>query len=170
MSDKWNLISWIVRQVRRQTSCMDLSFRHQRKRFFRCITHTECDIKGATKSYFTHYSCVVIVFFNTALCRLAFSTVSFRKLVFHPVFSLNQDIKIGVIMYVFWHVNENSPFINNKLLAKILQYYVKTCLWRCFEFFKKNSFIKESVKQSKNKECKKRYHKKSQLRKILKYV
>ena len=46
-------------------------------------------IKGATKSYFTHYSCVVIVFFNTA----AFSTVSFRKLVFClSVLSLNQDI------------------------------------------------------------------------------
>ena len=55
--------------------------------------------KGATKSYFTHYSFVVIVFFNTALCRSAFSTVSFRKLVFClSVFSLNQDIKIYVIM------------------------------------------------------------------------
>ena len=29
-----------------------------------------------------------------------------------------------------------------------------------FEFFKKNSFIKKSVEQSKNKECKKRYYKK----------
>ena len=26
-------------------------------------------IKGATKSYFTHYPCVVIILFNTALCR-----------------------------------------------------------------------------------------------------
>ena len=41
----------------------------------------------------------VIVFFNTALCRSAFSTVSFRKLVFClSVLSLNQDIKIYVIM------------------------------------------------------------------------
>ena len=38
--------------------------------------------KGAKKSYYTQYSCVVIVLFNTALCRSAFSTVSFRKLVF----------------------------------------------------------------------------------------
>ena len=38
--------------------------------------------KGATKSYFTHYSCVVIVLFNRALRKYAFSTVSFRKLVF----------------------------------------------------------------------------------------
>ena len=39
-------------------------------------------IKGATKSYFTNYSFVVIVLFNTALCRSAFSTVFFIKLVF----------------------------------------------------------------------------------------
>ena len=56
-------------------------------------------IKGATKWYFTHYPCVVIILFNTALCRSAFSTVSFRKLVFGlSVLSLNQDIKICVIM------------------------------------------------------------------------
>ena len=57
------------------------------------------NVKGATKSYFTLYSCMVIVLFNTALCRSAFSTVSFRKLVFGlSVLSLNQDIKICVIM------------------------------------------------------------------------
>ena len=44
------------------------------------LNYTE--LKGATKSYFTHYSCVVIVLFNTALCRSSFSTVSFIKLVF----------------------------------------------------------------------------------------
>ena len=50
--------------------------------------------KGATKSYFTHYSCVVIVLFNTDLCRSASSTVSFRKLGFRlSALSLNQDIK-----------------------------------------------------------------------------
>ena len=55
--------------------------------------------KGAMKLYFKHYSCVVIVLFNTSLCRSAFSTVSFRKLVFRfSVLSLNQDIKISVIM------------------------------------------------------------------------
>ena len=55
---------------------------------------------------------------------------------------------------------------------KVLQCYVKTCFQRCFEFFKKKkkSFIKKSVEQVKNKECKKPYHKKSQLRKFFKYV
>ena len=55
--------------------------------------------KGATKSHFTNYSCVVIVLLNTALCRSAFSTVSFRKQVFRlSVLSLNQGIKLCVIM------------------------------------------------------------------------
>ena len=39
-----------------------------------------------------------------------------------------------------------------------------------FEFFKKKKIEKKSVGQSKNKECKKRYHKISQLRKSIKYT
>ena len=43
--------------------------------------------------------CVVIVLLNTVLCRSAFCTVSFTKLVFRlPVLSLSQDLKICVIM------------------------------------------------------------------------
>ena len=61
---------------------------------------------------------------------------------------------------------KNSRFINNKLFIKILQYYVKTCFQRCFDFFKKKSFIKKSVEQSKNKECKKGYHKKKSATKV----
>ena len=40
------------------------------------------DFKGAAKSYFTHYSFVVFILFNTGLCKSAFSTNSFRKLFF----------------------------------------------------------------------------------------
>ena len=40
-------------------------------------------LKGATKSYFTQYSSVVFILFNTGLCKSAFSTNSFRKLVFY---------------------------------------------------------------------------------------
>ena len=47
-------------------------------KFFRIAVH----IKGATKSYFTHYSFVVFIFLNTGLCMSAFSTNSFRKLLF----------------------------------------------------------------------------------------
>ena len=88
--------------------------------------------KGATKSYLTRYFCVVIAFFNTALCRSAFSKVYFRKLVFRlSALSLNQDIKKTSSCYVILICNfvltlyKNSPFINNKLFIKILQYYVK---------------------------------------------
>ena len=107
-------------------------------------------IKGATKSWFTHYSFVVIVLFNTVLCRCTYSTVSFRKLVFRlSVHSLKEDIKICVIMICSFvlTIYKNSPFINNKLFAKALQYYVKTCFQKCFAFFKKiaNSFIKKGV-------------------------
>ena len=85
--------------------------------------------KGATKSYFTHYSCVVIVFFNTDLCRSAFSTVSFRKLVF-LCFLWIKTLKYASSCYVILIYNfvltlyKNSPFINNKLFMKILQYYM----------------------------------------------
>ena len=39
-------------------------------------------LKGATKLYFTHYSCVVIILFSTRLYQSVFSTYSFGKLVF----------------------------------------------------------------------------------------
>ena len=44
-------------------------------------------VKGATKSYYTQYLGIFIVLFNTALYRSAFSTVSFRKLVFFLSFN-----------------------------------------------------------------------------------
>ena len=61
------------------------------------------NVKGGTKLYLTHYSCVVLILFNTGLCWSAFSRISFRKLVFRfSVFSvffvLSQDIKICVII------------------------------------------------------------------------
>ena len=82
------------------------------------------NIKGAMKSYFTQYSCVVIVLFNTALCRSTFSTVSFTNLVFRlSVLSLNQDIKYAssyyvtlICSFVLTLYNKNSPFINKKLI------------------------------------------------------
>ena len=43
--------------------------------------------KGATKMYFKHYSCVVIILFNTGLCSSAFSGISFRKLAFCACFA-----------------------------------------------------------------------------------
>ena len=40
--------------------------------------------KGATKFYFTHYWCVVIVLFNTSFCKSVFYADSFGKLFFYP--------------------------------------------------------------------------------------
>ena len=57
---------------------------------------------------------------------------------------------------------KNSPFINAKLFKNML-------LDRLRVFQKKNSFIKKSVEQTKNKESRKRYHKISQQRKFIKY-
>ena len=52
-------------------------------RLWKFVCYRKLFFKGATKSYFTHCFCVVIVLFNTAFCKPAFSTVFFRKLVFH---------------------------------------------------------------------------------------
>ena len=54
-----------------------------RHEFLRKKENIVC-IKEVTKSYFTHYTCVFIVLFNTALCRSAFFAVSFGKLAFRP--------------------------------------------------------------------------------------
>ena len=90
-----------------------------------------------------------------------FSTVSFRKLVFRlSVLSLNQDIKYVSSCHIILACNfvltlyKKSPFINRKLFIRTL-----TRFQRCLVFFEKNSFKKKIVEQSKNKECKKRYHK-----------
>ena len=47
-----------------------------------------CIVKGATKSYFTHYS-YGPYFFDAGFSKSAFSTFYFRKLIFHQ-FVFNQ--------------------------------------------------------------------------------
>ena len=71
-------------------------------------------VKGATKSDFTHYSCVVNVLFNTALYRSAFSPVSFRNLGFRlSVLSLNQVFEICIIKLCNFDLQFCSHFIQN---------------------------------------------------------
>ena len=55
-------------------------------------------LKGTTKLYFTHYSCLVIILLNTGLCRSEFSVVSFRKLVFR----LSVLSVFFVLRQMFW--------------------------------------------------------------------
>ena len=59
-------------------------------------------IKEATKLYFTHYSCVVIILFNTSLNESVFSTYSFGKL----------DLFFLSAHFVFSHCSELIIFIN----------------------------------------------------------
>ena len=85
------------------------------------------------------------------LYRSVFSTVSFRKLFFRlSGLSLNQDIKICVISYYVILISnfvltlyKKSSLINNNLFIKGIQYFLKTCLQRCFEFFKKKLIYKD---------------------------
>ena len=77
--------------------------------------------KGATNLYFTHYSCVVFILFNTGLCESAFSNNSFGKLVFY------RSVEFDVI------------FINFITFAYL-------CLYRCqvicvFVLFYENSLF-----------------------------
>ena len=55
-------------------------------------------LKGAMKLYFTRCSCVLIILFNTSLSRFAFSTISFRKLVFR----LSVLSAFFVLSKMFW--------------------------------------------------------------------
>ena len=55
-------------------------------------------IKGATESHFAHYSCVVIILLNAGLCRSAFSTISFGRLVFR----LSVLTMFFVLNLMFW--------------------------------------------------------------------
>ena len=64
-------------------------------------------LKGATELYFTHYSCVVIILFNSGLYKSAFFTDSFGKLVFLCTFC---------VFYLFC-VELDAIFINFIIFA-----------------------------------------------------
>ena len=97
-----------------------------------------------------NYSCVLIILFNTALCRSAFSTVSFRKLVFRlSVLSLNQDIKICVIRICSFVLSSFISFIRFVVLQKTRQLISRKSLGPNFwkkkmphTFFKASFFSK----------------------------
>ena len=63
-------------------SCVtNLSISFPGKNIYR--NHCRLIIKRATKLYFTHYSCVLIILFNKDLDKSAFLTFTYKKLVFH---------------------------------------------------------------------------------------
>ena len=131
--------------------------------FENCIYLKICKIKRATKSYFTHYSCVVIVLINTALCRSAFPTISFRKLVYRPSvlrFLWIKTLKFALSCNVqFWYVILFSLYIKTHLLSinkqAIYESFTVLCkntlsemFWVFHFFFFKRLIIKKSVEQS----------------------
>ena len=64
-----------------------------------------------SKSEGFNYSCMVIILFNTGLCRSAFSTISLGKLDFRlsvlsavlQFFNLNQMLWIKILKHLFWY-------------------------------------------------------------------
>ena len=60
--------------------------------------------KGATKLYFTHYSCVVIVLFNTGLYKSVFSTYSFGRQVFLSFCAFSVCFEFKVIFINFYNI------------------------------------------------------------------
>ena len=49
-------------------------------------------INGATKLYFMHYLCEVIILFITDLCKSSFSTYSFKRTIFFCVLCILSDL------------------------------------------------------------------------------
>ena len=108
---------------------------------------TETDIKGATKLYFTHYSCAVIILYNAGLYKSAFSTYLFKKLVvlsFCTFCAYFFCVELDVIVLTVYIA----------CVIKIrLQLLIKNMPPGSFWVLKK-SFIKENVNIHKMKECK----------------
>ena len=69
-------------------------------------------VKGATKLYFMHYSCVVIILFSTGLCKSAFSTYSFGKTRFSLFCFLVFHVSISLVFIFLFCVLNSMPFQN----------------------------------------------------------
>ena len=68
-----------IRHSFNQCSCFDIGIN---------LVYYE-QLQEATRLYFKHYSCVVIILFNTGLYKSAYSTYSFGKLTFSLSLSLS---------------------------------------------------------------------------------
>ena len=78
------------------------------------------------KLYFTHYLCVVIIFYSTALSKSAFSTYYFWKKVFRLfvfyVFSVCYEFSIRFLIYRIYGIYIIIIFIGAIWLSVMLQY------------------------------------------------
>ena len=69
-------------------------------------------VKGATKLYFMHYSCVVIILFSASLCKSAFSTDSIGKTRFSFFCFLVFHVSISLVFIFLFYVLNSMPFQN----------------------------------------------------------
>ena len=97
--DLWNIHRFLFLRVRR--------YRFTENDFFKCrklIPHMFIFwwpvIKAAQKVYFMHYSCRVIIWFDTGLYKSATSTYSFGKL----VFCLSVLCFLSVLLWIRCHL------------------------------------------------------------------
>ena len=67
--------SEILRQTSNKSKPKDRLKKYLQKKTTKKTATIKSIIKGATKLYFTHYSCVVIILFNTGSYKSAFSPI-----------------------------------------------------------------------------------------------
>ena len=117
------------------TAIINITINSSPDNFWRPIPITDWGYKIVFYALFLCGYCFVY-FFNTALCRSAFSAASFGKLVFRfsvlsVFFVLNEMFWIKTLKYVIscyaifllyfvLTLYRNSPFINTKLFIKII--------------------------------------------------
>ena len=105
-------------------------------------------VKGATKLHFTHYSCEVILLFNTGLFWSAFSTYFFGKLVFRlpmfDVFSVCSEVWIRRHILELWDL-EHLDYSIYRIIVFILAMWSSVILFSLYKHIKsivlKNSLL-----------------------------
>ena len=89
----------------------DWYFSNHFELFYYSHVHLENQVM---KSYFTHYSCAVIILFNTDLYRSAFSTISLEN-------------KFFIFMCFLWFLCFESNVLNKTLKYVLLSYVISLC-------------------------------------------
>ena len=83
-------------------------------------------VKGATKLYFTHYSCAAIILFNTGSYKSEFSTDSFGKTVFSfsTLFALGQvEFSVTLINFITFALHSHCLYKYQVLCAFAHTYF-----------------------------------------------
>ena len=129
-----------------QTMKFDQLIEYNKRNISEMIPDLFLFFKGATKLYFTHYSCVVIILFNMGLYKSVFSMDSFGKLVFlsFRAFCVFRLLCIEFnLIFLIQFVKTNN--VNKRFTAL----NKKTCIQRVLELLSfKNCIHKEKCVKS----------------------